>query len=189
MPIDDLWYLADCAAERAERAYHDLTAAHEDYVEFERRRSVSRERFRTLAQRVERTGAPYGAHTVVHRKNGDLLLVRHEAIEQWVLPGGGIDDGESFREAAERELGEEAGVAAEYDGLAMVTRVTFHCDDYEAWGVLPVFGARATETDLEVADPDGEITDAGWFDTLPEDTRDRGHLREWRQRALSVSGD
>lgn len=189
MPIDELWYLADCAVERAERAYHDLTASNEDCVEFERRRSVSRERFQTLAERVERTGAPYGAHTVVYRENADLLLVRHDAIEQWVLPGGGIEDGESFREAAVRELAEEAGVEADYEGLAMVTRVQFYCDDYEAWGVLPVFGARATETALDVSDPDGEITDAAWFDTLPEDTRDREHLREWRQQALAVSSD
>jgi 8-oxo-dGTP diphosphatase len=188
MPVDELWYLADCAAERAERAYHDLTAAHEDYVEFERRRSVSRDRFRTLAQRVERHGAPYGAHTAVYRENGDLLLVRHEAIEQWVLPGGGIESGETFHEAAVRELAEEAGVDAEYDGLAMVTRVRFQCNDHEAWGVMPVFGARAAETTLDVSDPDGEITDARWFDALPEDTRDRGHLREWRQRTQSVTG-
>lgn len=185
MPIDDLWYLADCAEERAERAYHSLTAAHEDYLEFDRRRTVSRGRFRTLAQRVERTGAPYGAHTVVYRQNGDLLLVRHDAIDRWVLPGGGIDDGETFREAAERELAEEAGITADYEGLAMVTRVTFACDGHRAWGVLPVFGARATDTSIEVADPDGEITDAAWFDTLPEDTRDRADLQAWREHALA----
>ncbi|MFB6269970.1 MAG: NUDIX hydrolase [Halobacterium sp.] len=185
MPVDDLWYLASRADQRAERAYHALTERHDGFLEFDRHRTVSRPRFRTLAERVERTGAPYGAHTVVYRENGDLLLVRHDEVDLWVLPGGGIDDGESFREAAERELAEEAGVDATYDGLAMVTTVEFACEGYSSWGVLPVFEARADDTDLEVCDPDGEISAASWFADLPEDTRDRGHLQRWRDRALS----
>ncbi|MFB6247323.1 MAG: hypothetical protein ABEL97_01995 [Salinibacter sp.] len=44
-----------------------------------------------------------------------------------------------------------------------------------------VLQARAEGTDLRVADPDGEITDADWFETLPADTRDREQLREWRR--------
>jgi 8-oxo-dGTP diphosphatase len=185
MPVDDLWYLASRAEQRAERAYHALTDAHDGFLEFDRRRSVSRQRFRTLAERVERTGAPYGAHTVVYRPNGDLLLVRHEDVDLWVLPGGGVDGDETYREAAERELAEEAGVEATYEGLAMVTTVEFECGGYSSWGVLPVFEACADDTSLEVRDPDGEISDAAWFATLPEDTRDRGHLRRWRERALS----
>ncbi|MGB9965491.1 NUDIX domain-containing protein [Halobacterium sp. CBA1126] len=185
MPVDDLWYLASRAEQRAERAYHELTDAHEEFVEFERRRSVSRERFRTLAERVERTGAPFGAHTVVYRENGDLALVRHEDVDLWVLPGGGVEAGESFREAAERELAEEAGVEATYHGLAMVTAVTIESGGYSAWGVLPVFEACADDTDLEVRDPDGEISAAAWFAELPEDTRDRRDLQRWRERALS----
>ncbi|NIC00642.1 NUDIX domain-containing protein [Halobacterium sp. R2-5] len=185
MPVDDLWFLASRAEQRAERAYHALTDAHDGFLEFDRRRSVSRRRFRTLAERVERTGGPYGAHTAVYREDGDLLLVRHDGVDLWVPPGGGVDDGESFREAAERELAEEAGVGATYCGLAMLTAVTFECGAYSAWGVVPVFEACADDTSLAVRDPDGEISDAAWFADLPEDTRDRGHLRRWRERALS----
>ena len=185
MPVDDLWYAASRAEQRAERAYHALTECYDAFLEFDRHRSVSRRRFRTLAERVERTGAPYGAHTAVYRDTGDLLLVRHEHVDLWVLPGGGIDDGESFREAAERELAEEAGVDASYDGLAMVTTVKFESGDYSSWGVLPVFEARAEDTDLAVSDPDGEISAAAWFANLPEDTRDRGNLQRWRDHVLS----
>ncbi|WP_336038181.1 NUDIX hydrolase [Halobacterium yunchengense] len=185
MPVDDLWYLASRAEQRAERAYHALTASHDDFLEFDRHRTVSRRRFRTLAERVERTGAPFGAHTAVYRENGDVLLVRHEDVDLWVLPGGGVDGDESFREAARRELHEEAGVDATYDGLAMVTSVSFACDGYSSWGVLPVFEACADDTDLEVRDPDGEISAAAWFADFPDDTRDRGQLQRWRDRALS----
>ncbi|MFB6072433.1 MAG: NUDIX domain-containing protein [Halobacterium sp.] len=185
MTLDDLWYLASRAEERAERAYHGLTEAYDEFIEFDRHRSVSRDHFRTLAERVERTGAPYGAHTAVYRENGDILLVRHEQADCWVVPGGGVRDGETYREAAERELAEEAGVDATYEGLAMVTRVRFDCGAHAAWGVLPVFAARADGDETPTADdPDGEISAAAWFDRLPEDTRDRGDLQQWRERAL-----
>lgn len=188
-PVDDLWYLASQANQRAEQAYHALTADRdsESYLEFERQRSVSRRRFRTLAERVETSGAPFGAHTLVYRDTGEILLVRHEGVDLWVLPGGGVGSDESFREAAERELREEAGIEAIYDGLAMLTRVEFHCDSHHAWGVLPVFEAEAA-TDAptpDVQDPDDEISAARWFDTLPEDTRDRDDLEAWRDRRFA----
>lgn len=188
-PVDDLWYLASQANQRAEQAYHALTADRdsESYLEFERERTVSRRRFRTLAERVECSGAPYGAHTIVYRESGELLLVRHEGVGLWVLPGGGLDGDESFREAAERELNEEAGVDVSYDGLAMLTRIRFRCDGHEAWGVMPVYAAEAETTVPEVQDPDDEISKARWFETLPPDTRDRDDLLEWREREFTQS--
>jgi len=184
MPIDRLWYLADEAEQRAEQAYHRLTDRHEEFLEFDRRRQVSRRRFRTLAERVSRSGAPFGAHTLVYRPSGELLLVRHEGVDLWVLPGGDIDRGESFREAAERELSEEAGVKASYEGLAMLTRVAFESGTHSAWGVIPVYEARAETVVPKVADPDEEISAARWFESLPTDTRDRDDILTWRERTL-----
>lgn len=183
--LDDLWFLADEANQRAEQAYHTLDSRHDDFVEYDRTRRVSRGRFRTLAERIEDCGAPFGAHTIVYRASGEVLLVRHEGVDKWVLPGGGVDDDESFREAAERELDEEAGIDADYEGLAMVTRVSILCDDYRTWGVLPIFEARAQSVEPTIADPDDEISAAEWFADLPADTRDRGDLVAWR-RARSL---
>lgn len=174
--VDGLWYLADEAAQRAAQAYHRTADAHgEAHLERTYEKYVSRGRFRTLAERIQHSGAPYGAHTLVYRECGDLLLVRHEGVDLWVLPGGNVDGSETYREAAERELGEEAGIDATYRGLAMLNRVEISCGSCETWGVLPVFCARAETTDPEVEDPDDEISVARWFDpeSLPEDTRDR----------------
>ncbi|SDN28613.1 ADP-ribose pyrophosphatase YjhB, NUDIX family [Halogranum gelatinilyticum] len=183
--VDDLWFLADEASQRAEQAYHALDSRHADFVEYERTRRVSRGRFRTLAERVKHCGAPFGAHTIVYRESGEVLLVRHDGVDKWVLPGGGVDGGESFREAAERELDEEAGVDADYEGLAMVTRVFVRCGDYRTWGVLPVFEACAQSVEPSIDDPDDEISAAEWFADLPSDTRDRDDLVAWR-RARSL---
>ncbi|MFB6106843.1 MAG: NUDIX hydrolase [Halobacteriaceae archaeon] len=184
MSVDDLWFLASRAEQRARQTYHRLDERYGAAVEFEHTHHVSRSRFRELARRVRACGAPYGAQTLVH-DDGAVLLVRHEGVDRWVLPGGGVDGDEAPLAAARRELREEAGIAAEYDGLAWVTRVRFRHDGRSAWGVLPVFEATPATGDptLSVRDPDGEISAARWFADLPPDTRDRSHIRAWLSRA------
>lgn len=182
--VDNLWYLADEADQRAEQQYHQLSDRHDDYIESERSRTVPRSHFKTLAQRIQNNGLPYGAHTLAYRSSGELLLVRHEEVNMWVIPGGQLDDGETLREGARRELHEEAGIDVDYDGLAILERVLLRSGEYQTWGVLPIFAGEATATDLSVDDPDGEISEARWFAELPEDTRDRDALLEWREQRL-----
>lgn len=53
----------------------------------------------------------YGVRAVVVDPSGAVLLVRHRAgPHAWVLPGGGVETGESPSLAATREISEEAGV-------------------------------------------------------------------------------
>jgi 8-oxo-dGTP pyrophosphatase MutT (NUDIX family) len=183
--VDDLWFLGDEAARQAEQTYHRLRSEYDPTLTVETTKHVSRRRFRTVASRIEDNGLPYGAHTLAYRPSGDLLLVRHDAVGRWVLPGGEADAGETFPEAARRELGEEAGVTADYEGLGILSRVEFHADGHSTWGVLPVFEARVDgDPTPTVADPDGEISAARWFVDLPADTRDRAELLQWRETRL-----
>jgi 8-oxo-dGTP diphosphatase len=50
--------------------------------------------------------------SAVLRWHGRVLLCRHEkpGKEYWLLPGGGVNSGESLVDALERELREEVGV-------------------------------------------------------------------------------
>ncbi|MFB6163900.1 MAG: NUDIX hydrolase [Haloarculaceae archaeon] len=182
--VDDLWYVADEADQRAEQTYHRITEEYDADLTYERTRHVSRARFRTIADRICENGLPFGAHTVVYRESGELLLVRHEGVDKWVVPGGQVNTDESLEAGARRELAEEAGAEVTYEGLAILERVHFRSDGHRTWGVLPVFGARAESTDLAVSDPDEEISAARWFADLPADTRDRDELLEWRRHAL-----
>jgi ADP-ribose pyrophosphatase YjhB (NUDIX family) len=50
------------------------------------------------------------------RWEGRILLCRHEKAgrgEYWLLPGGGVNSGESLVDALHRELAEEVGIGAE----------------------------------------------------------------------------
>jgi ADP-ribose pyrophosphatase YjhB (NUDIX family) len=184
--VDDLWYLANQADQQAEQTHHDLQERYDGFLAFETTKRVSRHRFRTIASRIRENGAPYGAHTLVTRPSGELLLVRHDGVDMWVLPGGETEASETFREGSERELQEEAGIAAEYDGMGLLGSVQFVSGDHSTWGSLPIFEATVeSATDQPtVEDPDDEISAARWFDDLPEDTRDRAQLELWRDRRL-----
>jgi len=53
--------------------------------------------------------------SAVLRREGRILLIRQEKAgrEYWLLPGGGVNSGESLVDALRRELAEEVGIADE----------------------------------------------------------------------------
>jgi 8-oxo-dGTP diphosphatase len=53
--------------------------------------------------------------SVVLRREGRVLLCRHEkeGRDNWLLPGGGVNMGESLADALQRELTEECGIEDE----------------------------------------------------------------------------
>ena len=53
-----------------------------------------------------------GSRTMLIR-NGEILLVKHVYQDYWFFPGGGVKRGETYEEAARREMREEAGATGE----------------------------------------------------------------------------
>jgi ADP-ribose pyrophosphatase YjhB (NUDIX family) len=56
-------------------------------------------------------------NVVIANGEGEILLIRRSDNDNWALPGGAIDLGESAREAAVRETKEETGIDCEITGL------------------------------------------------------------------------
>ncbi|MGP3965111.1 NUDIX domain-containing protein [Nonomuraea sp. 3N208] len=56
-------------------------------------------------------------NVVVTNEAGELLLIRRSDNDNWALPGGAIDLGESIPQAAIRETLEETGITCEITGL------------------------------------------------------------------------
>jgi len=56
-------------------------------------------------------------------KGGRLLLIAHKKNDEvyWLLPGGGVDYGESLSEALKREFIEELNVSVEVNDVAMIS--------------------------------------------------------------------
>lgn len=79
---------------------------------------------------------PTSVRIVLSDRDGRVLMLQRAADDDilpgaWELPGGGIDPGETAREAAARELQEEVGVALREDDLS-------------DWGIFERGGGRRT---------------------------------------------
>lgn len=61
-----------------------------------------------------------GVRVVLQNEDGKILMVRqhHENRDIWMVPGGGIEEGENSIEAAVREVKEETGMEIEITGVA-----------------------------------------------------------------------
>lgn len=57
------------------------------------------------------------ANVIVVNDDGEILLIRRSDNDNWALPGGAMDLGESLPDAAVRETAEETGVEVEITGL------------------------------------------------------------------------
>jgi len=57
-----------------------------------------------------RRGLTLGVRALVRDEAGCVLLVRHTYAPGWMFPGGGVEKGETAREAITREVREEAGI-------------------------------------------------------------------------------
>lgn len=56
-------------------------------------------------------------NVIVTNQAGDLLMIRRTDNDNWAVPGGAIDMGESIPQAAIRETLEETGITCEITGL------------------------------------------------------------------------
>ena len=60
------------------------------------------------------------ANVVVTNDAGEMLLIRRSDNENWALPGGAMDPGESLSQCGVREVQEETGIRCEITGLVGV---------------------------------------------------------------------
>jgi 8-oxo-dGTP pyrophosphatase MutT (NUDIX family) len=89
------------------------------------------------------------ANVAVINDAGELLLIRRSDNDNWALPGGGLDLGESLPQTAVRETREETGVDCEVTGLSGIYTDPGHVILYTSNGEVRqefsvVLTARAT---------------------------------------------
>lgn len=99
---------------------------------------------------------------VIYNEDGKLLVVKEHGLN-WGLPGGGMDFGETFKQALARELEEEVGYTGTFTYDVIDTADPMYIEGINAWQVWVVchvvpetleFSVGIDGEDLLFIDPD-----------------------------------
>ena len=140
-----------------------------------------RKRFEPLLRRIFHLywrfarGMTLGVRAVVLDGNNRVFLVKHSYVTGWHLPGGGVEVGETFRDALRRELAEEGRI--ELSGEPALNGLFFN-SHVSRRDHVAVYLIRHFRQD-GLPDPNREIVACGFFEAgaLPADTTEGTRLR------------
>jgi 8-oxo-dGTP pyrophosphatase MutT (NUDIX family) len=140
-----------------------------------------RKRFEPLLRRIFHLywrfarGMTLGVRAVVLDSNNRVFLVKHSYVTGWHLPGGGVEVGETFRDALRRELAEEGRI--ELSGEPALHGLFFN-SHVSRRDHVAVYLIRHFRQD-GLPDPNREIVACGFFEAgaLPAGTTEGTRLR------------
>lgn len=144
----------------------ELAAEHGTFRVREQTWTLDPESYAQLRHRYE-AGHSGGAGVWVQH-DGAVLMVRHEGEDSWSEPGGKVEPGESFAEAARRETLEETGVTVDITGVLEVHPVTHISTDDGVPIVSPIVIFTGTYRSGSPERTPGEIAEAAWREERPE---------------------
>jgi ADP-ribose pyrophosphatase YjhB (NUDIX family) len=112
-------------------------------------------------------GLTLGVRAAIVNEEGQVFLVKHSYVSGWHLPGGGVEPGETVREALAREVREEGNI--EILGEPVLHGVFFN-EPVSRRDHVVLFVVRAFRQ-IAAPVPDREIVAHGFFkpDALPAD--------------------
>jgi ADP-ribose pyrophosphatase YjhB (NUDIX family) len=120
-------------------------------------------------------GMTLGVRAVVLDADNRVFLVKHSYVSGWHLPGGGVEVGETFRDALQRELLEEGRIDLVGEPSLLGIFFNSHVSRRDH---VAVYVFRQFRQD-RMPEPNREIVACGFFDAdrLPPDTTTGTRLR------------
>ncbi|MBB4934605.1 ADP-ribose pyrophosphatase YjhB (NUDIX family) [Lipingzhangella halophila] len=101
-------------------------------------------------------------NVIVINEHDEVLLIRRSDNDNWAVPGGAIDLGESVPDAAVRETREESGITCEITGISGIysdpKHIIYYTSDGEARQEFSmVLTARPVSGDPATSDESREV--------------------------------
>jgi ADP-ribose pyrophosphatase YjhB (NUDIX family) len=120
-------------------------------------------------------GMTLGVRAIVLDRDNRVFLVKHSYVCGWHLPGGGVETGETLREALQRELAEEGRIELVGDPALCGIYLNSHVSRRDH---VAVYLVRHFRQDC-LPEPNSEIVECGFFETqaLPAETTAGTRLR------------
>jgi 8-oxo-dGTP pyrophosphatase MutT (NUDIX family) len=120
-------------------------------------------------------GMTLGVRAVVLDSDNRVFLVKHSYVVGWHLPGGGVEVGETLRDALRRELAEEGRI--ELSGEPALHGIFFN-SHVSRRDHVAVYLVRHFRQD-RLPEPNREIVACGFFEAgaLPAETTEGTRLR------------
>ena len=120
-------------------------------------------------------GMTLGVRAVVLDNENRVFLVKHSYVSGWHLPGGGVETGETLREALTRELAEEGRIELAGEPALFGVYLNSHVSrrDHVALYLVRQFRQE------RLPKPNREIVECGFFEiqALPAETTKGTRLR------------
>ena len=120
-------------------------------------------------------GMTLGVRAVVLDGDNRVFLVKHSYVAGWHLPGGGVEVGETFRDALRRELAEEARIELVSEPALHGLFFNSHVSRRDHVAVYLIRHFRQDR----LPEPNREIVACGFFEAsaLPAETTEGTRLR------------
>ena len=120
-------------------------------------------------------GMTLGVRAVVLDGENRVFLVKHSYVSGWHLPGGGVETGETLREALTRELMEEGKIELVGDPALFGVYLNSHVSRRDHVALYLVRHFRQER----LPEPNREIVESGFFEmrALPAETTRGTRLR------------
>ena len=104
-------------------------------------------------------GMTLGVRGLALDGEGRVFLIRHTYARGWQLPGGGVELGETLRQALEREMAEEGNIEMTGEPALLGVYFNRHASKRDHVAVYVIRHFRQTAPKL----PDREIAESGFF--------------------------
>ncbi|ASN03558.1 NUDIX hydrolase [Virgibacillus necropolis] len=105
------------------------------------------------------------AYSLIHDEvENKILMVKNNKYNNWSLPGGAVEAGETLKMTAIREAKEETGLTIEVDDIVSVNEAFMTKDDHHA--LFVTFKGKIVGGELAIQDKDEKvgISEVKWVD-------------------------